>query len=58
MITLEEILKREEEQTTIPTELKERLLTNIFEQIFTLMKQLDENSTWKLLKKNKNILKN
>ena len=48
MITLKEILKREEEQTTIPTELKERLLTNIFEQIFTLMKQLDENSTWKL----------
>lgn len=38
MITLEEILKREEEQTTIPTELKERLLKNI-------LKKLKKNKT-------------
>ena len=33
MITLDEILKREEEQTTIPTELKKRLLENILKNV-------------------------
>ena len=33
MITLKEILKREEEQTTIPTELKKRLLENILKNV-------------------------
>ena len=33
MIRLEEILKREAEKTTIPAELKERLLKNIFKKI-------------------------
>ena len=33
MITLKEILKREEEQTTIPEKLKERLLKNILKNI-------------------------
>ena len=33
MITLKEILKREEEQTIIPEKLKERLLKNILKNI-------------------------
>ncbi len=33
MITLEEILKKDEEETKIPTAVKERLWINIFKQI-------------------------
>lgn len=45
MITLNEILKTEEEQTTIPPEIKKRLLANIFKQILALINQPDNDNT-------------
>ena len=38
-IKLEDILKKDEEHTTIPTETKERLLSNILKQLIKWMNQ-------------------
>ena len=41
MITLKEILKKDEEQTNVPVEIKERLLVNILKQILICPNQTD-----------------
>ena len=41
MITLDEILKKDEEEYIVPADIKERILTNILEKIYTLISQSD-----------------
>ena len=41
MITLDEVLKKDEKEYIIPPEIKERMLTNILVQIYVLTSQTD-----------------
>ena len=43
MITLDEVLKKDEEEYIIPPGIKERILTNILEQIYSLAIQTDND---------------
>ena len=44
MITLDEILKNDEKEYIVPADIKERILTNILEKIYTLISQSDINN--------------
>ena len=45
MITLGEILKKDEEEYILPPVIKERILTNILEQLYTLTIQTDSDNS-------------
>lgn len=44
MITLDEILKKDEEEYIVPADIKERILTNILEQIYNWISQSDKSN--------------